>query len=330
MLHQTTGRWRYGLFLSLVAAFFWASLPIALKYVLASEETEGLDAITVTWFRFSLSAALLAAYILFRKRSLLNGHLWQGRKPWLFLISAVCLCFNYLFFVWGLEFLSPSAAAVVIQLAPMFLLVGSLMVFKEAFSRAQWAGFALLALGMLLFFNDKRGELLPGLFKNETDGAPFDVMKWFVGVLLVISASLFWAIYALGQKQLLKKISSEIIMLYIYVVGLVLFLPLAEPTGVRMLTGPQLAILFYCGLNTLFAYGSFAEALDHWEASRVSATVSITPLLTIFIMKLGHYWFPQHIENESLNLVSVFGGCMVVGGSMLCALGRRNNQLKMS
>jgi drug/metabolite transporter (DMT)-like permease len=301
-------------------------LPIALKYVLVSDDTKGLDAITVTWFRFSLSAVLLAAYILLRKGSLLNGHILQGRKPWLFLISAVCLCFNYLFFVWGLKYLSPSAAAVVIQLAPMFLLIGSLMVFKETFSRGQWAGFVLLALGMILFFNDKRGELLPGFFSEATDETVLEAGDWLVGVLLVIGASLFWAIFALGQKQLLKKISSETIMLYIYVVGMVLFLPLAEPTSIRILTGPQLGILFYCGLNTLFAYGSFAEALDHWEASRVSATVSITPLMTIFIMKLGHHWFPQHLDDESLNLISVLGGMMVVSGSMLCALGRFNRK----
>lgn len=322
MLHQITGRWRLGLGLSLVASFFWATLPIALKYVLESEESAGLDANTVTWYRFSLSALLLAAYIALRKGKLLDGVIWQGRKRWLFLITALCLCANYLLFVLGLKYLSPSAASVVIQLAPMFLLIGSLFVFKEIFGAGQWAGFVVLAIGMVLFFNDKRDELLGGFFSDSSG-------DWLLGVLLVIGASLFWAIYALGQKQLLKKMSSVTIMLYIYIIGIIVLFPLSKPAGILNLSTPKVLALIFCGLNTLIAYGSFAEALDHWEASRVSATVSITPLMTIAIMIVGHRYFPLFFEEESLNAISILGGIMVVGGSMLCALGG-NHRAKAS
>ena len=41
------------------------------------------------------------------------------------------------------------------------------------------------------------------------------------------------------------------------------------------------ALLLACCMNTLVAYGAFAEALAHWEASRVSAILATTPLLCL-------------------------------------------------
>ena len=97
-----------------------------------------------------------------------------------------------------------------------------------------------------------------------------------VGILLVVLSAVLWAAYALAQKQLLRSISSAQIMLGIYVGAVVLFLPTARPASLMELDGAGLALLAFCSLNTLVAYGSFAEALDHWEASRVSAVLAVT------------------------------------------------------
>ena len=47
-------------------------------------------------------------------------------------------------------------------------------------------------------------------------------------------------------------------------------------------------LLAYCALNTLVAYGAFAEALAHWEASRVSTILATTPLLSLGVIALVH------------------------------------------
>jgi drug/metabolite transporter (DMT)-like permease len=49
-MHSSSGRWKLGLALALTTALCWGLLPIALKIVLA-----GMDAWTITWYRFAAS-----------------------------------------------------------------------------------------------------------------------------------------------------------------------------------------------------------------------------------------------------------------------------------
>lgn len=52
-MHISSGRWVYGLCLSLLTALLWGILPIKLKQVL-----QVMDPVTVTWFRLAVSGAL--------------------------------------------------------------------------------------------------------------------------------------------------------------------------------------------------------------------------------------------------------------------------------
>jgi drug/metabolite transporter (DMT)-like permease len=139
---------------------------------------------------------------------------------------------------------------------------------------------------------------------------------------IVLAASL-WAAYALTQKALLQYFTSFDIMLFIYGAGSFILLPKSMPLEIANLSGIALLLLAFCCLNTLFAYGAFAEALAHWEASRVSAILSLTPLLTILFMHITHYFYANYMEVEPLNQWSLIGAVMVVTGSMTTALARR-------
>ena len=65
------------------------------------------------------------------------------------------------------------------------------------------------------------------------------------------------------------------VMMVIYLACAVLITPWAHPLQVLELNALQGWLLFACCLNTLVAYGAFAEALAHWEASRVSAALAL-------------------------------------------------------
>lgn len=301
-MHRTSGQWKLGLGLALATAFLWGLLPIALKLLLAE-----MDVWSITWYRF-LAAALILGLFLARRRTLpkptgLNRHGWL-----LMFIAVLGLTGNYLLYLLGLDFITPGAAQIVIQLAPMLLLLGGLIVFGERFVALQWSGFAVLVAGLLLFFNHRLGEIFGSLG------------EYTIGILLIVAASFTWAAYALAQKQLLKDLASEQIMLIIYLAGALLFLPAARPHSLLELGGPGLLLLAFASLNTLFAYGAFAEALDHWEASRVSAVLTITPLLTLLFMHLLGL-ITTAVTPEPLNWLSICGALLVVVGSMLTALG---------
>jgi drug/metabolite transporter (DMT)-like permease len=306
-LHTTSGRWRLGLALSLGAVFMWGFLPIALGRLL-----EQMGALTITWYRFLVAGLVLALPVL-RSRGL--APVVADRRSILPLLGVATagLVTNYLLFVLSLHYVPPSAAQVIIQLAPMCLLLGSLLVFRERFVAVQRAGLAVLLAGLVLFFHND----LPALRTGESPLIP--------GLALLLGAAVAWGSYALAQKQLLRTMSSPSIMMAIYLGSAVVLLPFARPADVAALDRTGLGLLAFLSLNTLAAYGCFSEALQHLEASRVSLVMALTPLATISAVTLGARVLPSLITAESIDAPSLVGAALVVAGSMLGALGRKAN-----
>ena len=306
MGHSTTGRWRLGLTLSVVATLLWGTLPIALKIVVTSMEPQ-----TIAFYRF-LTASLILSVLVYH-RGQLPKLKRAGATAFVFFTIATLGCTgNNLLYLLGLEYISPSAAQVVIQLAPMFLLTGAVVLLKEPFSRSQWVGFFVLLLGQLLFFNRRLDELM-------TWGSGYAD-----GVMLLIVAALLWAVFGLVQKRLLMSYSSTTILWVICTAGGLGLLAGSSPLQIVQLDRTQLLVLLYCGVNTWLGYSSFGEALVHWEASKISAVVATAPLVTVALMAVCTKLFPSYIEPENLNLASVAGAALVVLGSIMAAVGLKS------
>ncbi len=311
-LHQNTGNWRLGLTLSLLSVFLWGILPIALSVVL-----QALDVYTLTWFRFLLSFVLLAIYLGIRNQL---PKIATMRSPTfkLLVIAIIFLAINYLLFVQGLAQTSANNAEVLIQIAPVAFGIGAIAIFKEKYTLQQWLGFAVLTLGFVIFFHEQLNNLLT---------AP---RNYLIGSGLLVIAAIAWAIYALAQKQLLQKLSSFSIMLFIYGGCSLLFTPLAKPQLIFALSPLHLTALVFCGLNTLVAYGAFAEALEHWQASKISAVSALTPIVTFISVDLVSSIAPQIIKPENLTFLAIIGAIMVVSGSIAIALGKSSHSPRSS
>lgn len=309
-LHRASGQWRLGLLLTLTTAACWATLPIALKIVL-----DVLDPITLTWFRFLVAAACTAAWLGARGR--LRGYGALGRRSWgLLLLAGLMLLGNYVFYLLGVQYTSPGNAQLLIQLAPLLMALGGIWLFREPFRAAQWAGLALLVGGLGLFFGDQLGGRVP-VSGAHTGG-------YVLGSLMVVIAAVVWAIYALAQKQLLMRLGSMQVLLVIYVIASVALLPFARPSTLLALDPAHAWLLAFCALNTVGAYGAFAEALAHWEASRVSAVLATTPLLCIAAATAVHAAWPQWLAPERIGTLGWVGAGLVVAGSAAVSLlGRR-------
>jgi drug/metabolite transporter (DMT)-like permease len=300
-MHQSSGRVGLGFSLALLTAVLWGLLPIALKWLLSS-----MSAATITWIRFVVATVLVGAVLLMRRQ--IPSVRGVSRKIQLLVLLAVSgLLLNYILYLNGLFLLTAETAQVVIQLAPFLMMLGAVYLFKERLLLGQKIGAWLLMLGLLLFFNDRLALLLTQFGYEAT------------GVLLVIVAAFAWACYALAQKQLLMSFNSQQIMWMIYLAGALCFLPAADLAPMLELSAWQWGIVAFCCLNTIVAYGAFAEALQHWQAANVSAVLAITPLLTIGFVQLLAYFYPE-FPSESLNILAWVGASLVVIGSMLTAL----------
>ena len=126
-MHTTTGNWRLGLAMALATTFMWGVLPVALAGLMAA-----LDPVTVTFLRFGLAAIALAPWLAWKGRLPRLSSL-RSRRLWL---AGLLLCGNYICYIVGLKMTTPEAAQVMIQLAPMLLLLSGVVVFREQFCRS--------------------------------------------------------------------------------------------------------------------------------------------------------------------------------------------------
>jgi drug/metabolite transporter (DMT)-like permease len=295
-----------GLMLAMTTAIMWGLLPLALKSVLVL-----MDAYTITWYRF-VFAAFFVTLFLSATRKIPSSALQQISVMKRLLLAATLLSFNYILYLISLHYIPVETAQMLIQMAPFFMLLGSVVVMKEHFSRGQMVGSLVLISGLLLFFNQ---QFINSSGINSND--------FLLGFIIMFGAAITWAAYAIIQKQMLHHYSSNQIMWCIYLLSAVFFLPLASPEKIKSLDDTALLLLLFCCANTLIAYGTFAKSLAYLSTAKVSATLAITPLLTVMFATIAEQIWPTAFQAQQLNALAYIGASFVVLGSMLTALGNR-------
>jgi len=297
--------WRIGLPLALITAFFWGAMPLVLKGLLAQ-----LDPVTLAWCRQIGCGVLMAVYFSWR-RNLHWSVLMQPGVLGLVVICTLGMTMNSLLFNIGLQYVTPSTPQVLGQLGPVLVLLGAVLIFKESFTRQQWFGAALAVSGLLVFFHDRLSDLL-------------HMSGFGYGMILLAIAPFFWAAYALAQKQLNGRLDSQHVLMIAYIVGNFALLPLAEPSRVLAMNELGWMLLVGAVVIYLLSYITLGTAMAHWEASRVSAMITLSPLLTLLLTHVLVIVQPNYLAAEPHDLLSWCGAGCVVAGSFLAALPRRS------
>ncbi len=289
MTTQTPRDFINGLIMVIVTVLFWGILPIALVFTLSQQ-----DGTTITWFRFLVAAIICLSYQAAKGR--LHEFKALSLGEWGILATATALLISdYMLYIHGLNYIDPSAMQVFSQTTPLFLALGGIFFFKERISWFQGTCFAALFIGLGLFFNASIAKL------------SFAETGFLTGVLIAVTASFVWAVYALLQKRLVTKISSANILLFVYVVAVITLLPASNLDSFQSLSAIEWGILSFCALNTLVAYYSFSEALNYWPTTHVSSALALIPLATIFASYGASQLWPEMIPFPELNMIGWAG-----------------------
>jgi len=301
--------WQQGLLLSLATAILWGGMPLALRGMV-----DYLDPLTATSYRYFLCVLGNAAYLWLLGNSSWR-HLNQRR---VFLLLAICvagLLINNVMFLYGLKLTSPGAAQVISQLGPVMLLLGGVLIFREAFSTRQWIGALMVVSGLALFFHNRLDAL-------------HDLDRYGTGMLILAIAPVFWAAYGLAQKKMTGLLGPQQVLLIIYGSGVLLLLPTASPHAI--VTMPLSGHLFAVTgmIITVASYITFSEALAQWEASRVSAVLTLTPLFTLLATRIAAAIRPDLFSAEHQDTLSWLGAAVVVAGSLFVAVPRYRRRRK--
>lgn len=297
---------KVGFLLAMLTAILWGVVPIAIKYALVV-----IDAYTIVWYRFVISALGLTFWLAYKKQ-FPNFSIFKKRRRFIMLmIAGFGLLGNFILFAAGVKYLSPTTSQVVAQLGIVIFMISSAILFKEQLKTTQIIGIIVLLIGLLLFFNKSIIELFT------------QISEYGFGVWLGILAAIAWALYALAQKVLLKKLRAEQLLWLIYIICSIAILPIASPEKIFKANTGQIFALIFCGLNTIISYGALVTAMERWQAAQVSAITTLTPLFALVFSDLFALLWPAHFAMQYLNVLGYIGAVAVICGAMFATIGHQ-------
>ncbi len=296
-----------GVLFACLTAFLWGFLPIFLKVAL-----KYLDPNSIVWFRFTFAGGVLFIYYLFTDRKQLQIF---KRPPVLLVIAALALGLNYIGFLQGLNYTSPSNAQIIIQTGPILLALVGFIVYKESINLKQIGGFAIAAIGLILFY------------QNQLKGFINDPEAFNTGFIWIEIGAVAWVLYAALQKKLVQKHPAQTLNMFLYGLPALLYIPTADFPAFTDLSFPVWLIVIFLGLNTLIAYGSLAYAFKYTEAYKVSIIVTLNPIITLITMAVLSGLQVDWIKTENLDTISMIGAVCVIGGAIIAVFFAKSKKL---
>jgi drug/metabolite transporter (DMT)-like permease len=297
-----------GILYAITTAFMWGFLAIVLKVSLAD-----LDPVTVTWFRFTIAFVILAVIMAFIQPSYFKIFI---KPPLLLIFTALALGLNYLGFITGIHFTTPSNAQVFIQTGPIILALSGIFIYKEKLKPLQLAGLLLAVSGLVTFYSQQ----IKVIASQE--------VIYNKGVLWVLFGAIAWATYANFQKLLVRSHPTNQLNLMIYGLPSLLYLPFIDLSPLTSLTLPYALVLLFLGVNTLIAYTCISQALKYIEANIVSVIITVNPIITFIVMGILTDMEVPWMVAEYFTFYSVVGAFMVLAGAAMTIFFSRKRKKK--
>ena len=220
------------LILPLLAGMMFGSGGVFVRTLMAN----GIDSTTLLFLRFSIAILPILIAILVTDRNLFKIYL---KDIPLFLVCAMCivglnLCYNE-----SMGSIPLSLAAVLLSLAPIYVLVIAYFAFREKITNKKLICMALAIFGCIL---------MTGVLETDLSNLPV------YGIIAGIGAGLFWAVYIMASKKSIENGKHTFtILLYSIVfisIGLIPFTNFGQITHFISLN-PVLVIVFLIMHSTL-------------------------------------------------------------------------------
>ena len=276
-------------------AILWGFLSIAMKVA-----TEQVPVLTIVWFRFTFAFVVLALMVGLKDRKRL---VILRKPPILLLVCALGLTLNYLGYLAGLHYTTPSNAQILIQTAPLMLAMVGIFLFKERLVKAQWLGVALSLSGFIFFAIDQRQG---GIISSE---------NFLSGNLFLIGGAITWVVYAAIAKYLGGiGHNPQDLNLVIYGLPAVTLWCLADFELLAAMDLKLWLLMIFLGANTLVAYGALGEAFKRLPAYQVSLIITLNPLITLAAMAVLQIFSPSWLPKDSVGMLGYGAALLVVGG----------------
>lgn len=295
---------RYFYVVILLPIIFWAFAFPFIKIGL-----EELSPVNLTILRLFLVCGVFLLLLLFGR----NKFTPLQRKDILplFLLGFLGVVVYHLGLNYGEQYISASAASLIIATIPIFTVIFATILLKEKITRKIAVGVPLSLSGVVI------------ISLTGTSGDPFAV-SYLSAAFAVLLSAFVGAGYTIAGKKLLTRYSALSLTVYAMLLGCVGLLPFLSSSLVKETMELSLrgwsAVLFLALLPTVVGYVLWYVALEVKTASEVSVFLYFIPVLSTIISYV--------LFNEYISVLFAFGGLLVIGGLVIVNLNQSNQHVK--
>ena len=231
----------------------------------------------------------------------------QIKKNGIYLIlSGVLLGFNWILLFEAYRFTSVATATVCYYMAPVFVLLVSPFLLKEARSSKQTICIVMALLGMVLV-----SGVIP--IGQTADAGNITKNGTIKGILLGLAAAVFYAGIVILNKKL-KEISAydrTIVQLGISAIVLLPYTLMQESETMLTFTPTIILLLAVVGIvHTGIAYTLYFGSMEYLKAQTVALFGYIDPIVAILLSTL--------FLKEKMDILEIIGAVMVLGATIWC------------
>lgn len=279
---------------ALGAAFFWSFSFVWFKIAFLA-----YNPITVVIFRLTISAVLITVIAVIFKR------LQKPTRKDLRLFVLMAFFEPFIYFLgesYGLKYVSPTVAAVIVATIPLFSPLAAWYFHKE---KVKWMNIA----GLLFSFIGVGFVVLNGSFK--LDASPLGVSLEFMAVFAAIA-------YSIILKNLASRYNTLTIIAYQNIIGIVFFFPIwlivDLNTFIHTPFHPQAfrAIVLLAVFSSTLAFVFFTQSIRQIGIIRSNTFINLIPVFVAVISFI--------ILKEELGLQKITGIVIVVAGLFLAQI----------
>ena len=252
----------------------------------------GQTSYNVVFYRCLLGVIFLVAYCLYSRK--LKWTNLTFKNFIIIVLSGVFLVFNWVMLFASFKTASISTSTTIYHIQPFFFVLIWAAIFRERISLNKIAWMGLAFIGVVLVSNININD-----FSLSS--------SYIIGVLLALSAAVFWAISAVIVK-FLTGVSPYIITLVQLCVGVVVLLPFSDLSGMAEISITQWSYLFTLGaVHTCLTYILMYSSYQKLTAPVIAVMTFIYPAVAILV----DYTFYQ----QALSTVQILGVLMIMFSS---------------
>lgn len=226
------------LILPILAGFMFGSSGIFVRTLTQN----GIDSATLLFLRFSIAIIPILIAILLTDKEMLKINI---KDLPLFLVCAMCIvglniCYNE-----SMNTVPLSLAAVLLSLAPIYVLILAYILFREKITSKKIICMALAIFGCIL---------MTGVLETSLENIPL------FGIISGIGAGLFWAVYLMSSKKSIENGNHTYTILFYSVIFIsIALIPFTSFGQINnfISINPTLTILF------LIIHSTFSFALPY-------------------------------------------------------------------